>query len=260
MKTDCQVEACLQLARQGFNQEMEPTLTESGTSGAYIIRCEDGPVAVFKPIDEEPNAPFNPRGMEGQFGSDTCRAGVKSGESTLREVAAYLMDHEGFSGVPATSLVELRHDALPAAPITDDHIASEEYRNMLEDFFPIASGKNSKKFTAIEEVSEHSASTLNSDRSFEEPAKKKLTKVGSFQSFVKSEGPIENYSSDLFSKDEIHKIAVLDMRILNLDRNTDNILVQRTAEGFRLVPIDHGLSIPDSLEVCSYDLAWLGYD
>ncbi len=26
------------------------------------------------------------------------------------------------------------------------------------------------------------------------------------------------------------------------------------------MPIDHGLSIPDTLEVHSYDLAWLSYD
>ena len=43
---------------------------------------------------------------------------------------------------------------------------------------------------------------------------------------MKSEGPIENFSSDLFSEDEIHKIAILDLRILNLDRNECNILVQ----------------------------------
>lgn len=63
----------------------------------------------------------------------------------------------------------------------------------------------------------------------------------------------------MFEVDEIHKIAVLDLRILNLDRNTDNILVQQKGDKYRLVPIDHGLSIPDSLQVHSYDLAWLGY-
>ena len=26
-----------------------------------------------------------------------------------------------------------------------------------------------------------------------------------------------------------------------------------------LIPIDHGLSIPDNLEVCSYDIVWLGW-
>lgn len=132
---------------------------------------------------------------------------------------------------------------------------------MLEDFFSIVRAKDSKEFKTIEEVSETSVSTINSEDSISEPVQRaKLPKIGSFQSFVQSEGPIENYSSDLFSSDEIHKIAVLDLRILNLDRNTDNILVQRHSDEYRLVPIDHGLSIPDSLEVCSYDLAWLGYD
>lgn len=49
--------------------------------------------------------------------------------------------------------------------------------------------------------------------------------MGSLQNFVKSEGPIENFSSDLFHKDEVHKIAILDLRILNLDRNACNILI-----------------------------------
>jgi hypothetical protein len=27
----------------------------------------------------------------------------------------------------------------------------------------------------------------------------------------------------------------------------------------RLIPIDHGMSIPETLEVCSYDLIWLSF-
>lgn len=117
---DSKIEACLQQARLGFQQNLAPKLTDSGTSGAYIIRNLDGPVAVFKPIDEEPFAPNNPRGMTGLFGSDTCRPSIKSGESTIREVAAYLLDHQGFSGVPTTSLVKLTHKELPMRSITSD--------------------------------------------------------------------------------------------------------------------------------------------
>lgn len=54
--------------------------------------------------------------------------------------------------------------------------------------------------------------------------------MGSLQEFVSSKGPIENYSSDLFSADEIHKIAVLDLRLVNLDRNEGNILVQEVQD------------------------------
>lgn len=78
-------------------------------------------------------------------------------------------------------------------------------------------------------------------------------KFGSLQTYVDSEGPIENFSSDLFHKDEVHKIAILDLRILNLDRNETNILVKikidrKTRKKVKtLVPIDHGLCIPDNL-------------
>lgn len=53
---------------------------------------------------------------------------------------------------------------------------------------------------------------------------------------------------------------------MNLDRNTCNILVQKTVnpetdeETHRLVPIDHGMTLPSDLEVCSFDLVWLSFD
>ena len=90
-------------------------------------------------------------------------------------------------------------------------------------------------------------------------------KFGSLQFFCDSEGPIENFSPDLFHKDEVHKIAILDLRVLNLDRNECNILVKtkinkKTGKRVKtLVPIDHGLCIPDNLAVCSFDLAWLAW-
>jgi len=106
---------------------------------------------------------------------------------------------------------------------------------------------------------------------------KSFLKIGSLQKFIQSEGPIENFSSDMFEIDEIHKIAILDLRMLNLDRNECNILVQIIEEDMdvkdmlsldtdyqpklkrKLIPIDHGLSIPDTLALCSYDLIWLSY-
>ena len=103
---------------EGFSEGLQPQLTDEGTSGSYILKEAAGdaenpnPVAVWKPIDEEPFAPNNPRGMKAPFGSETCRSGIKSGESSLREVLAYLLDHEGFAGVPPTALVELSHESL----------------------------------------------------------------------------------------------------------------------------------------------------
>ena len=41
----------------------------------------------------------------------TLRAGVQPGEACLREVAAFLLDHDSFASVPQTTLAEARHPA-----------------------------------------------------------------------------------------------------------------------------------------------------
>ena len=37
--------------------------------------------------------------------------------------------------------------------------------------------------------------------------------------FVKSLGAVENFGPDKILKDEVHKIAIIDLRLMNLDRN-----------------------------------------
>lgn len=112
----------VQQARRGFSMGLKPELVLDGTGGTYFLH--DGrkfKVAVFKPGDEEPYAENNPRGYVKQAMAEdvfedldsamSMRAGVKPGESCLREVAAYLLDHDGFSGVPLTTLAEAKHPA-----------------------------------------------------------------------------------------------------------------------------------------------------
>jgi hypothetical protein len=184
----------LEAVSNGLSTGFEPQLTNDGTSGTYIMRGQSAaPVAVFKPVDEEAFAPNNPRDMKAPFGSDTCRAGVKSGESTLRETIAFLLDHEGFAGVPATALVDLKHESMTPLRLTQSMTTSEHVYASIQNLQPQHEGK-----------------------------------VGSLQQFVKSDGCIEDFSSDLFSTEEVHKIGILDLRLMNLDRNTCNILVQKT--------------------------------
>ena len=258
--------------QNGFNCGLAPVLTEEGTSGSYALKEALAgeiarPVAFWKPFDEEPFAPNNPRGMQAPLGSETCRPGVKSGESSLREVLAYLLDHDGFAGVPPTALVEVSHPILKMSPLSDDQVKSQEFRNLISGLLSFKrQRKNSnRQLKSSPDSSPKSAfsyrsSPSTSDGDLPDPVVETYaSKLGSFQVFVPNEGPIENFSPSLFPVDEIHKIAVLDLRILNLDRNACNILVQRDHASFRLVPIDHGLSIPDSLAVQSFDLAWLSF-
>lgn len=52
-------------------------------------------VAAFKPRDEEPFAPLNPKKFQGKLGQQGIRKGLRSGEAYLREVAACLLDQVG---------------------------------------------------------------------------------------------------------------------------------------------------------------------
>lgn len=145
LRTNKTLEACLKNVRKGFAFGNTPVLAQEGTSGSYILKGpgEDAQaIAVFKPIDEEPFAPNNPRGMQAPFGTETCRPGVKSGESTIREIFAYLLDHEGFAGVPVTSFVEVTHPDLPSKPVNYTEVTSDEYRDLISGLVPLR-GSNS---------------------------------------------------------------------------------------------------------------------
>jgi len=98
-------------------------------------------------------------------------------------------------------------------------------------------------------------------------------KIGSFQEFVRHDAIVEDLSPSLFSKKQVQKIALLDLRLLNSDRNGGNILVRKRALGhstprgstgsgvyeYELVPIDHGYCLPeticidDSLNLCWFE-------
>ena len=97
------------LARQGLAMGNRPQLASSGTGGAYFLRDQEGQTcAVFKPVDEEPLARNNPRGRNvAPASGEGLRKGTRVGEGASREVAAYVLDHDGFAGVPATSFANL---------------------------------------------------------------------------------------------------------------------------------------------------------
>eukprot|EP00754_Rhynchopus_humris_P012578 Rhum_TRINITY_DN14297_c22_g1::Rhum_TRINITY_DN14297_c22_g1_i1::g.78799::m.78799 len=60
-----------------------------------------------------------------------------------------------------------------------------------------------------------------------------------------------------YSTEDVHRIGILDLRLLNCDRHGGNILVkdaERDAEGKRrLVPIDHGYTLPTHIADLDYE-------
>jgi len=251
---------------QGLGEGLAPALALDGMGGTYVLRdAKRNPVAAFKPRDEEPFAPNNPRGLSGKMGQPGIHPAIPSGESHLREVLAYLLDHRGFAAVPPTMQAEALHPA-----------------------FYVQSMRPLSRYGA---------------------------KIGSLQAWVSHADLASDVGVSAFSAAEVHKLAILDMRLLNTDRNDGNVLVvrgsregrqlhapqppavhasvdeseepiaedqsgerspdaggkdsevgsdeadeaQRSPRGAYLVPIDHGLVLPSRPEVVWYNWCWLSW-
>lgn len=67
-------------------------------------------------------------------------------------------------------------------------------------------------------------------------------RVGSLQRFVQHCAESADYLPGRFPVDDVHRIAILDLRMLNSDRHGGNILVCNNT--MRLIPIDHSYVAP----------------
>lgn len=92
---------------------VQPVPIPSGLGGAYSFRNQNGiNIAVAKPVDEEPFALNNPKGLGGQMlGQPGLKKSIRIGETGMRELAAYVLDHGGLAAVPPTALVKFSHAA-----------------------------------------------------------------------------------------------------------------------------------------------------
>ncbi|XVF40862.1 hypothetical protein PTKIN_Ptkin01aG0150800 [Pterospermum kingtungense] len=180
-----------------------PMPVSNGLGGAYFLNNGSGEtIAVAKPVDEEPLAFNNPKGFGGlMLGQPGIKRSIRVGETGIRELAAYLLDHGEFAGVPATALVKISHVAF--------HV---------------------NEATAISTIP---------------------YKIASLQHFVSHDFDAGELGPSGFSVASVHRIGIFDLRILNLDRHAGNILVKKNdyaAEATELVPIDHGLCLPECLD------------
>lgn len=253
----------VQQSRRGLALGFKPALAPDGSGGSYFLSdARKKRVGVFKPADEEPFAENNPRGyvphnttsasngalsslVEEEDNAEWLRQGIRPGELCLREVAAFLLDHDGFSSVPMTTLAEARHPALHTAGAhwtLSEGGASVGIHSISATKSPLTQGTTSNNNTST--------------------SQDLIKKVGSFQEYVHAECTMDDLSPSKISIDEVHKIAILDIRLMNADRNVANILCQRIPEDpdhFKLVPIDHGYSLRSKCDVAWFDWCWLDW-
>ncbi|CAL5013129.1 unnamed protein product [Urochloa decumbens] len=200
---------------KGITNGVDPVAVTGGMGGAYYFWDIFGQrVAIVKPTDEEPFAPNNPKGFVGKtLGQPGLKRSVRVGETGFREVAAYLLDHKNFANVPLTMLVKVTHSV-----------------------FHVNEDVNCKNKTSKNKLQAHS-------------------KIASLQQFIPHDYDASDHGTSSFPVSCVHRIGILDIRIFNTDRHGGNLLVRkldnesgRFEAQVELIPIDHGLCLPESLE------------
>lgn len=195
---------------QAIRNDIDPVPVHSGLGGAYYFRnCNGENIAIVKPTDEEPYAPNNPKGFVGKaLGQPGLKRSVRVGETGFREVAAFLLDYNNFANVPDTALVKVTHSVFNV----NDGVKGNMHQNG-----------------------------------------KQASKIASLQQFIPHDFDASDYGTSSFPVAAVHRIGILDIRILNTDRHAGNLLVRKLDGAGRfgqveLIPIDHGLCLPESLE------------
>eukprot|EP00178_Gracilaria_changii_P006377 TRINITY_DN209_c0_g1_i2.p1 TRINITY_DN209_c0_g1~~TRINITY_DN209_c0_g1_i2.p1 ORF type:complete len:715 (-),score=137.35 TRINITY_DN209_c0_g1_i2:5475-7619(-) len=266
-----------------------------GVSGTYFIRRNESKGAVlcvFKPVDEEatdiemspttipiaystgsPPVPSDlefslgpafgvpspkPRSpgvghtftrttslsSDSEFESRFSRAsGFYPGEGAYKEVAAYLLDHDRFARVPQTALAMWSD-----VPDKNGHETPYARHSFSSD--------TAESFSSDEQFLSEGNCVAN-----DHDASHWRTKMGAFQVYVENVGDADDYGPGVFDRDQVHRIAVLDIRTLNHDRHGGNILVTRSAAAGRrydLVPIDHGYILPDVVQSVPWPI-WMDW-
>lgn len=183
--------------------------------------------------------------------------GFYQGEGAYREVAAYLLDHDRFARVPQTALVQwlrpyghdlYRNDVSGSSGLrSDDSVGHTCLSDGDSDFGE--SEQEEDDISDTDDSGEFEGST-NGEMSFDHDKVNVQTKRGAFQVFVPNLGDADDFGPGVFDKDQVHRIAVLDIRTLNWDRHGGNILVTKSSSSGRrydLIPIDHGYILPDGI-------------
>jgi len=267
--------------------------------GSYFICDEEGTnVAVFKPEDEEPLAINNPKGggSSADCNGSGLRRGIKPGEGAVREVAAFLLDHQHFSGVPPTAMVTCLQRR-SSADITGAVSLEEAKLGSLQQFVKSdgdCEERGSSVF-AVKEVRKHAFSTsfllvglhaMHLHQSLLTHDQFCLTghyllgarlfctqadlAIGMIKLWMSSSSSValthineQRRQLQLYVSSaewhvcymQVHKIAVLDIRLANTDRNGANILARRNGAAWDLIPIDHGYCLPATFQDISFE--WL---
>lgn len=253
LPAEARVRALIADVNAGLAAGFEPRLADEGTGGAYLLRdAKGGVVAIFKPSDEEPYTPNNPRGLSSPsphspflgalFGShgtaelnarDPRRARVGTMPTTLTEFGLLLSNR-------ATVAAAVAAAAAHAEPASASELATKRIRSGVpggsaacREFaaFALDRGHSARVPLTMLAVVQHEAFHVHDEAA---GARATKTKIGSLQEFVEHDYAAEDLSMNKirrFPVAQVHEIAMFDIRMFNTDRHGGNILVRERSVG-----------------------------
>ncbi|KAI4339610.1 hypothetical protein MLD38_024529 [Melastoma candidum] len=108
-------------------------------------------------------------------------------------------------------------------------------------------------FTVLVKIT-HSIFNVNNEvGSKKRRGTKQISKIASLQQYIPHDFDASDHGTSSFPVSAVHRIGILDVRILNTDRHAGNLLVRKIDGVARLpevelIPIDHGLCLPECFE------------
>jgi len=193
-----------------------PELCVEGVNGTYFLKNKEGrKVAVFKPQDEEGSSEHNPKYKKG--------------------------------GRSASARGSRRNSLYASGGVTSSKVRKD---------FQVGEASYREVAAYLLDRKHHFYGVPNTCMVKLWYPTWKSEKVGSLQEFVMNDGASWDIGPNIFPVKEVHKIGILDLHIFNTDRHGGNILLCENDDGvYSLTPIDHGYSLPTSLDRAWFD--WL---
>lgn len=133
-----EVNDAIEEAIKALEDGIKPHLVEDGLGGTYFVKGRRGDsIAVFKPRDEEPLAPNNPKEHASRGSITGLKEGVLVGEAAINEYTAFLLDQAAGAsmraGVCPTALVRMEDSAFHFAN-EDRHSAFRKIKDKVGSF------------------------------------------------------------------------------------------------------------------------------
>lgn len=256
---------------KGWLDGQLPESCKEGTNGVYFFKDTEGhKTAVFKPIDEEGQRPMSPRMSRSPRTPRLNRLRVS--EIDTNKPQETIIPQKPSRPKPSIDCIrefpldqlnlikasksDVNGHGIPAGEATMREVAASLIDQ--ENFYGVPK-------TAIIKI--HHWETLGMKRALLKFPKllefEGITKIGSLQEFIENDGSSEDVSPSFFSVDEVHKIGILDLHLMNVDRNEGNILIKKRKDEpkctYELIPIDHGFCIPKYTQIDGTYWAWLNW-